>query len=288
MKKVWILIILSFLLLLTSGCDTEGILTGNNQVSAPVLSPVSGVLYVTDGSPKTVTITTDTDGAVIRYTVGDGSQAEPDADSELVYNGPFSITSSVTVKAKAYHDSLTESDLSTAVYSVVDGRVIISEYVEGSSNNKALEIYNGTGGSIELEDYAVRIYTNGSESPEYIIDLYSGALADGGCWVLTNSSAGSALSDKSDQTSGDLQFNGDDAVELVYKDQYGDVTLDVIGRIGEDPGSYWGSGSAVTKEATLRRKGGVITGDHDGTDSFDPSVEWDGFDQDTFDGLGFR
>ena len=36
--------------------------------------------------------------------------------------------------------------------------LIISEYVEGSSNNKYLEIFNGTGGSVDLSAYCVGIF----------------------------------------------------------------------------------------------------------------------------------
>lgn len=41
--------------------------------------------------------------------------------------------------------------------------LIISEYVEGSSNNKAIEIYNGTGETVNLSDYSVELYLNGSK-----------------------------------------------------------------------------------------------------------------------------
>lgn len=64
------------------------------------------------------------------------------------------------------------------------------------------------------------------------------------------------------------------------------VAIDIIGQIGLDPGQEWGSGLTSTRDHTLRRKASVTAGDTDGTDTFDPSVEWDGFPVDTFDGLG--
>ena len=64
------------------------------------------------------------------------------------------------------------------------------------------------------------------------------------------------------------------------------VAIDIIGQIGFDPGTEWGTGLTSTRDNTLRRKSTVATGDTDGTDPFDPSVEWDGFATDTFDGLG--
>ena len=39
--------------------------------------------------------------------------------------------------------------------------LFISEYVEGSSYNKALELYNGTGSAIDLSGYTLERYSNG-------------------------------------------------------------------------------------------------------------------------------
>lgn len=161
--------------------------------------------------------------------------------------------------------------------------LFFSEYVEGSSNNKALEIYNGTGSSINLADgkYAIAPYINGSESPGSPITL-SGTVANGGVYVVAHSSADDALLELANQTSGKIAFNGDDAIALLK----GADIVDVIGQIGFDPGTEWGTGLTSTADNTLRRKSTVIGGDTNGTDVFDPSVEWEGFAQNTFDGLG--
>ena len=42
--------------------------------------------------------------------------------------------------------------------------LFISEYVEGSGNNKAVEIYNGTGAPVDLSGYALRFHFNGATS----------------------------------------------------------------------------------------------------------------------------
>ena len=60
----------------------------------------------------------------------------------------------------------------------------------------------------------------------------------------------------------------------------------MIGQIGVDPGTEWGTGLTSTADNTLRRKASVEAGDANGSDAFDPAVEWDGFATDTFDGLG--
>lgn len=41
--------------------------------------------------------------------------------------------------------------------------LFFSEYVEGSSNNKALEIFNGTGVAVDLSQYSVKLGSNGGE-----------------------------------------------------------------------------------------------------------------------------
>ena len=84
------------------------------------------------------------------------------------------------------------------------------------------------------------------------------------------------------QLSGSLSHNGDDAYVL-YK---GDTIVDSFGRVGEDPGSEWGSGLNSTKDNTLVRLSSVTTGDIVVNDAFDPADEWVGYETDTFGFLG--
>jgi len=158
--------------------------------------------------------------------------------------------------------------------------LFFSEYIEGSSNNKALEIYNGTGTAINLAagGYNIQMFFNGSASPGLTINL-TGTVADGDVYVIAHSSANATILAQADQTNGAGWFNGDDAVVL----RKGTTIIDVIGQIGFDPGTEWGG---VTADNTLRRKNTICAGDPNGTDVFDPSVEWDAFPTDTFDGLG--
>lgn len=159
----------------------------------------------------------------------------------------------------------------------------ISEYIEGSSNNKALEIFNGTGAAVDLgaAGYDVQMFFNGSGSAGLTIAL-TGTVAPGDVFVLAQSSADPVILAQADQTNGAGWFNGDDAVVL----RRGGVIVDAIGQIGIDPGTQWGEGLASTQDNTLRRGATVCMGDPDGTDAFDPAVEWEGFATNTFDGLG--
>ncbi|HRN33762.1 MAG TPA: lamin tail domain-containing protein [Saprospiraceae bacterium] len=160
--------------------------------------------------------------------------------------------------------------------------IFISEYIEGSSNSKALEIYNPTASAVTLTGNAsVKLYFNGSNTAGQTISL-TGTIAAYGTFVLAHTSAAQDILDVANQTSGNLTFNGDDAVELIF----GGNTVDVIGQIGFDPGTEWGSGNTSTADNTIRRKSSVKKGDSDGSNAFDPSVEWDGFAMNTFSGLG--
>ncbi|HEY4690207.1 MAG TPA: lamin tail domain-containing protein, partial [Anaerolineae bacterium] len=164
--------------------------------------------------------------------------------------------------------------------------LFFSEYIEGSSNNKALEIYNGTGAAVDLaaDGYIVQMYFNGNVTPNTTIAL-TGAVADGDVFVLAHISATLTILNQAGQTSSASWFNGDDAVVLRKGGSSGTL-LDVIGQIGFDPGAEWGSGLTSTEDNTLRRKSTIASGDTNGSDAFDPSIEWDGFATDTFSGLG--
>ncbi|MBD2451355.1 ExeM/NucH family extracellular endonuclease [Nostoc sp. FACHB-152] len=163
--------------------------------------------------------------------------------------------------------------------------LFFSEYIEGSSNNKALEIYNGTGAAIDLTagNYVVQFYFNSSTTAGLTIPL-TGTVAAGDVYVLSQSSANATILAQADQTNGAGWFNGDDAIVLRQGGATGTI-LDSIGQIGFDPGTEWGTGLTSTADNTLRRKS-ITSGDTNPSDAFDPSVEWEGFATDTFDGLG--
>ena len=159
--------------------------------------------------------------------------------------------------------------------------LFISEYVEGSANNKAIEIFNGTGQAVDLTGHSLEFYFNGSPTPSATIPL-AAVLSNGDVYVVADHEAAAAILAAADQTYASNSFNGDDAVVL----KRGATVLDVMGQVGFDPGTSWGSGPTTTQDHTLRRKASVSTGDTNPSNSFDPAVEWDGYPVDTFAGLG--
>lgn len=151
--------------------------------------------------------------------------------------------------------------------------LIISEYVEGSSSNKAVEIYNGTESAVDLSQYSIELYTNGKTSPNNTMKL-QGELAPGATHVIVNAQAGAELKGKG-QTQGPVtNFNGDDILVL----KKGDAVVDSIGQIGST--DKWGV------DVTLVRKSSVTAGDTNPNDAFDVALEWEKQPKDTFDGLG--
>ena len=169
--------------------------------------------------------------------------------------------------------------LPTATFAQND--VFISEYVEGSSNNKAIEIYNPTTATIDLaaDNYFIETYHNGSSTVSTSVPL-TGTLASNSTFVLAHASA--TIFTSSDQTTTLGWFNGNDAIVL----RRGATTLDIIGQIGFDPGVEWGTGLVSTADNTLRRKSTICSGDTDGANVFDPTTEWDGYAQNEASGIG--
>lgn len=170
----------------------------------------------------------------------------------------------------------------------------VSEYFEGSSNDKAVEIYNGarSGTSINLSRIRVRVYANGAASPSSTITL--GTAADGSTTTLAYMStfvvynAGTSWTSGNVATnmpncpssrrfsSGSLTHNGDDAIELQV-DTTGSgnwKTVDIFGKIGEDPGTAWTAGGVTTLDKSLERSSTVNTGIITNPSSFDPSVQY--------------
>lgn len=133
--------------------------------------------------------------------------------------------------------------------------LLITEYVEGTGSNKYIEIHNGTSGSINLGDYKLQLFQNGSITPSNSNTL-SGTLGVGQVVVYRNASAtlytGTAISVSS------MNFNGDDAIALLKIST--NTYVDVFGNIGCDPGLSWESNNNTTKAKTLRRKSKVCSG----------------------------
>ncbi len=148
--------------------------------------------------------------------------------------------------------------------------LFISEYIEGSSNNKAIEIANLSGSTINLSTYSLRKTTNGNNSFGSTYNL-SGQLANGKVFVIANSNASTTIKNKANITTSNaiVTFNGNDAIAL-FKNN---TLIDVVGNPS--------SSSNVIQNITLQRKSSATSPNTSYTAS-----EWNRLNIDTSSGLG--
>lgn len=154
--------------------------------------------------------------------------------------------------------------------------LLFSEYIEGSGNNKALEIANNTGSSVNLSAYTIKKQTNGAGSWSTGLAL-SGTLAAGSKFVIVNSSISSSCFSTSSAniatTATELTFNGNDAVGL-FKNG---TLIDIIG-------TFNGGTANFAIDVTLRRKSTVTSP----STTFNLSAQWDSFSSDTCNNLASK
>ncbi len=168
--------------------------------------------------------------------------------------------------------------------------LIISEYIEGSDDNKAIEIYNGTGDIIDLSGYELWTITDGGNWAEDTLIL-NGNLAYNDVYILSMTNADSVIQTVSDSISAFINWDGNDAVGLAKIQSDTIILIDVIGTDGSDPGTGWDVAGVnnATKGHTLVRVQDIIKGNTDwsssaGTNSTDS--EWIVLDMDHFNNLG--
>lgn len=173
-----------------------------------------------------------------------------------------------------------------------DNDLFFSEYAEGSSNNKYIEIYNNSNTDVDLSTYKVELYNNGTVNNPKTLELKNlpnTKLAKGDVLVIYNSRAVNIIKNEGDIKSTIAIFNGDDAVVL----KKNDIIIDVIGKIGEDPGAGWEVAGITnaTKDYTLIRKNTVIKGNTNWLTSAGSNTynsEWEVKNKDDFSSVGKR
>lgn len=177
--------------------------------------------------------------------------------------------------------------INSAIAATTASNLFISEYIEGTSFNKAIEIYNGTGSAVKLSEYTLELYNNGSATTTFTLALSSDSsatLANGKTFVISRNDADPAIQAKADlldPTRNVINWNGDDAVVL----KHNGTIIDVIGQVGSDPGTTWGT-TVKTQDQTIVRKSSITAGDSNPSDAFDPATEWDSLGLNMFTNLG--
>ncbi|AMC10176.1 hypothetical protein Lupro_02435 [Lutibacter profundi] len=149
--------------------------------------------------------------------------------------------------------------------------LFISEYIEGSGNNKAIEIANITGSSVDLSNYSIKKQVNGAGS--WVNELIlNGILNTNNVYVVGNGGSATGITDVSDLiiTGAPIDFNGNDPVGL-FKNG---VLIDVVG-------NFNGGSANFAKDVTKRRINTITSPNT----TYTPS-EWNDFAVDTFSDLG--
>jgi hypothetical protein len=184
-------------------------------------------------------------------------------------------------------DGQLSSPAVTITITAVTPCLIISEYLEGSSNNKALEIYNCSSSPIDLSGYALCLVANANTTCTANHAL-SGILAARGTYVHCNSQIAdsSKCNNKNGATfvgSGVAGFNGDDRLVL-FRDadangrfSMGDSVLDQFGDLEIMPATR------IWEDQTLRR---VVCTPYKGGGTFNSSDYYMPAAADSFDHLG--
>ncbi len=168
--------------------------------------------------------------------------------------------------------------------------LIISEYSEGSSNNKYIELYNGTGADVDLSNYEVWKIANGGNWTESTLTL-SGTISNGDVYVIYNSNSDGAIIASGDLTWGSANWNGDDAVGLAENISGTMTLIDAVGTDGSDPGNGWevAGSSNATQNNTIVRKPSICEPNPDWSASAGTSTgdsEWIVYATDTWSYIG--
>lgn len=266
----------------TSGTDyvvsaTEGgtygtslsLIQSSGSVSATVYVKLASGLAI--GTYHSQNITVSGDGATDKTVTCSGSVTSPPAPSAptattatSIDNNSFSANWGAVSGATGYRlDVYTKTSGGTAT------DLFISEYLEGSSNNKYIEIYNGTGTTVDLDGYFLRQYNGAStDFGSYSLSLTGASILDGSTYVIGNSSGTIYTPDLSTNSSV-MQFNGNDAVALFY----GTTLIDIIGSIGDE--------SNFAKDVTMVRKAAATV-----PNTTYSAGDWDSYAVDTTTYLG--
>lgn len=181
--------------------------------------------------------------------------------------------------------------------------LFISEYVEGSGNNKAMEFYNPTSATINMSNYRLVRYSNGSitgtDSTDLVgsINSYSTFVIANGTGVTSGTTSTSPACDPALQAMAQqidhaypnpTAMNGNDAMVLVKISPY--KILDIFGRIGEDPGTAWSdaTGKWWTSDHSLQRKATIKTGVTANPLQFQVEVQWDSLPKNNWTNVGIH
>ena len=179
--------------------------------------------------------------------------------------------------------------------------LFFSEYAEGSSNNKYVEIYNPSSTTVNLNNYQIKGTNNGTawgDNGERELVL-GGTLDANSVYIICTDAADPTIIAKANLAlpyESPVHYNGNDAIAIFGTDGSGNFTvlMDVIGVQSSDPGpAGWNVAgvTGATKDHTLVRKSSISKGNTNWENSAGTSAsdsEWEVKDIDDWTSLGTR
>ena len=227
-------------------------------VATATVSDSSGDVTFSLSGADASAMTIGASSGVIAFAANPDFEAPADADADNVYN--------ITVSA-ADDAGSNSADVAVTVTDVVECTgacdLFISEYAEGSSNNKYLEIANFTGAEVDLAGYALPSVSNApsteGEHEYWNPDIFgaNASIADGDVWVVCHPDADETIAARCDSNH-TYMSNGDDGYKLVKGTEESYTVIDTLGDFMGDPGSGWDICGVAggTQDHTLVKKEG--------------------------------
>lgn len=185
--------------------------------------------------------------------------------------------------------------ISLGAFAQNGGDLFISEYLEGSQNNQALEIFNPGTQSVDLSNYRICYSIDGGDWSIWKSFPAGKTLPAKTVWTIVNDqftvpSYNTSLADEK-VFSSDLPFRGNDAVGLMKISPTDTILIDVIGATNLTTAISWDVAGifSATQNHTLIRKSSVEQGNTDwdlSRGSNEINSEWIVKDIDFADSLG--
>ena len=151
------------------------------------------------------------------------------------------------------------------------GNLLFSSYVEGTGFNKAVELYNGTGRTLDLSDYTLQKQSNGEGEFNAIFRM-NGLLPNNQTYLVAYNIVSNVLRNQAQAVNDSvMSFNGNDAIGLYHNG----ILTDIVGYADGGIALFWG------ENKTLKRKPYVT---HP-SPSYDEN-QWVSYPIDYFDLLG--
>ena len=257
-------------ILFLSGCDLE---PGINAVLEPVFSPLPGVYE----QSCLISLNTDTEGAIIRYTL-DGSV--PSMTYGIVYSEPFQVTETTVIRAISYKKGFTISDVSEGLFTITKAVVstptfsiaagafqgrqlveiestaddaIIRYTLDGSDPspttgiiyNMPVNLYQSC--TLKAIAYKEGLESSSIQAADYVITLIIGSIGPGGGYVFFDKGAYNRDIGTYDLNTGDWTKVGESLILWRY--------LEAAPSSTEGAGNNWG-GTGISVTADLHSLGG--------------------------------